>query len=128
MKTLVSALVALVLCHSAFAGRWLAEDTIGKEYWSSLGEKSKIVFLTGYRSGQGPRLDDAAPLEFRVLRTDHFPALAKKLNAFSAAAANEKSSLVARPPSRSWMCLARPKPRSTSSSGAAAPRCTDGDD
>jgi len=88
MKTFTF-LIAFFLCQTLFAGRWLPEETIGKAFWGKLDEPGKIIFLTGYRIGQGPHPDETAKEGFRILREDHFPALAKKIDAFYADGANE---------------------------------------
>jgi hypothetical protein len=58
------------------------EEGLGKEYWQTLDSKSKIVFLTGYRHGQGPKEDQTAKPGFRVLTIEHFPTLVTKLDTF----------------------------------------------
>ena len=49
----------------AEAGFLLPEDAISKDYWQSLDAKSKIVFLTAFRHGQGPSIDIKAALPFK---------------------------------------------------------------
>jgi hypothetical protein len=66
----------------AEAGFLFPEDAIGKDYWRSLDPKSKIVFLTAYRHGQGPIIDINAKPPFQVLATGQFPALIAKLDKF----------------------------------------------
>jgi len=63
-------------------GELLPEDSLSGDYWHGLDPKSKTVFLTGYRHGQGPSEDDAAKPEFRFLGTDHFATLIAKLDKF----------------------------------------------
>ena len=63
-------------------GELLPEDSLSADYWQSLDPKSKTVFLTAYRHGQGPSEDNAAKPEFRFLSTDHFARLIAKLNKF----------------------------------------------
>ena len=66
----------------AVGGELLPEDSLSADYWQDLDPKSKAVFLTGYRHGQGPNEDHAAKPEFRVLSTDHFATLIAKLDEF----------------------------------------------
>jgi hypothetical protein len=66
----------------AEAGFLLPEDAIGKDYWQGLDAKSKIVFLTAHRHGQGPKIDINAKPPFQVLTTAQFPALIAKLDKF----------------------------------------------
>jgi hypothetical protein len=66
----------------AVGGELLPEDSLSADYWQSLDPKSKTVFLTAYRHGQGPREDHTAKPEFRFLSTDHFATLIAKLDKF----------------------------------------------
>jgi len=66
----------------AVGGELLPEDSLSADYWQSLDPKSKTVFLTAYRHGQGPSEDHAAKPEFRFLSTDHFATLIAKLDKF----------------------------------------------
>lgn len=66
----------------AEAGFLLPEDAIGKDYWQRLDPKSKIVFLTAYRHGQGPILDINVKPPFQFLATAQFPVLIAKLDQF----------------------------------------------
>jgi hypothetical protein len=65
------------------------EEALGKEYWTTLDAKSKIVFLTGYLHGRGPKDDQTAKLEYRDLTVNHFPTLVTKLDAFYKTPANQ---------------------------------------
>ena len=73
----------------ANAGFLLPEDSLGKEYWQGLDPKSKIVFLSGYRTAQGPVEDQTAKLDYSLLTTDNFPALVAKLDRFYSSADNK---------------------------------------
>ena len=66
----------------AEAGFLFPEDAISKDYWQSLDPKSKTVFLTAYRHGQGPKLDINEKPPFQVLAAAQFPALIAKLDKF----------------------------------------------
>jgi hypothetical protein len=68
--------------HRAEAGFLFPEDAIGKDYWQGLDPKSKVVFLTAYRHGQGPKIDINAKPPFQALATAQFPALVAKLDKF----------------------------------------------
>jgi len=92
MKTYQLMTLAFVFACSiprAEAGLLRPEDSIGKDYWQSLDQKSKIVFLTAYRHAQGPVEDKTAKPDFRLLTADHFPALVAKLNQFYNAPENQ---------------------------------------
>jgi hypothetical protein len=78
--TLASVFACTIL--RAEAGFLFPEDAIGKDYWQSLDPKARIVFLTAYRHGQGPKIDINAKPPFQVLATGQFPALVAKLDKF----------------------------------------------
>lgn len=63
-------------------GELLPEDSLSADYWESLDPKSKIVFLTAYRHGEGPIENQAAKPEFYFLNTRHFATLVTKLDKF----------------------------------------------
>ena len=83
------ALVFAFTMLRAAAGFLHPEDAIGKDYWQGLDAKSKIVFLTAWRHGQGPVMDISAKPPFQVLGTGQFPALVAKLDKFYETADNQ---------------------------------------
>jgi len=85
MKTHSLLTLAFVLVFTilrAQAGFLLPEDAIGKDYWQGLDAKSKVVFLTAWRHGQGAKIDINAKPPFQVLATAQFPDLFAKLDKF----------------------------------------------
>jgi len=58
------------------------EDAIGRDYWQGLDPKSKVVFLTAYRHGEGPKIDIKAKPPYQALSTAQFPALIAKVDKF----------------------------------------------
>jgi len=80
--------LATLVCVFAFtllraeAGFLFPEDAIGKDYWQGLDAKSKVVFLTAYRHGQGPKIDINVKPPYQALATAQFPALVAKLDKF----------------------------------------------
>ena len=94
MKALRSVVMLILFTSRAvFGANPLPEDALGKNYWATLDAKAQVVFLTAYRIGKGPHPDPAAEAENRMLRAEHFPALAKRLSAFYADEANAKVNL-----------------------------------
>lgn len=81
-RFLTLAFVFMFAILRAEAGFLFPEDAIGKDYWQSLDAKSKVVFLTAYRHGQGPIIDIKAKPPFQALATARFPALIAKLDKF----------------------------------------------
>jgi len=66
----------------AVGGELLPEDSLSADYWQGLDPKSKIVFLTAYRHGEGPIENQTAKPEFYFLSKGHFGTLVTKLDEF----------------------------------------------